>query len=93
MFIDEPMLETFDTLINYFIYSCKNMTAEQLMAAKRKHWGIENGLHWVLDMEFREDESRARKDNSLKGGFSDKQFKCQLDTDYHDAILARWFCS
>lgn len=51
---------------HYFIYSCKGMTAEQLMNAKRKHWGIENGLHWVLDMEFREDESRARKDNSAE---------------------------
>ena len=29
----------------------------------RGHWGIENGLHWVLDIAFREDESRVRKDN------------------------------
>lgn len=29
--------------------------------AVRAHWGIENGLHWVLDIAFREDESRARK--------------------------------
>lgn len=28
--------------------------------AVRDHWGIENGLHWVLDIAFREDESRAR---------------------------------
>ena len=28
--------------------------------AARGHWGIENGLHWVLDMAFREDESRIR---------------------------------
>jgi predicted transposase YbfD/YdcC len=27
--------------------------------AVRGHWGIENGLHWVLDIAFREDESRA----------------------------------
>ena len=52
--------------LNYFIYSCRNMTARQLMEAKRSHWGIENGLHWVLDMQFREDESRARKDNSAE---------------------------
>jgi predicted transposase YbfD/YdcC len=28
--------------------------------AVRAHWGIENGLHWVLDIAFREDQSRAR---------------------------------
>lgn len=27
----------------------------------RGHWGIENGLHWVRDIAFREDESRARQ--------------------------------
>jgi len=31
--------------------------------AVRGHWGIENGLHWVLDLAFREDESRVRKDH------------------------------
>ena len=29
----------------------------------RSHWGIENKLHWVLDVAFREDESRIRKAN------------------------------
>lgn len=28
----------------------------------RGHWGIENELHWVLDIAFREDECRVRKD-------------------------------
>ena len=51
---------------HYFIYSCKNLNAAQLMKAKRNHWNIENSLHWVLDMAFREDESRARKDFSAE---------------------------
>jgi predicted transposase YbfD/YdcC len=29
--------------------------------AVRNHWGIENGLHWTLDVTFREDQSRLRK--------------------------------
>ena len=42
------------------------MTAAQILNMKRSHWGIENQLHWVLDMQFREDESRARADNSAE---------------------------
>ena len=30
----------------------------------RSHWGVENGLHWVLDIAFQEDASRMRKDHS-----------------------------
>jgi hypothetical protein len=35
-----------------------------MLAAVRLHWGIENQLHWVLDMSFGEDQSRIRKDNA-----------------------------
>ncbi len=35
--------------------------AARLAAAVRGHWGIENGLHWVLDVAFREDECRVRQ--------------------------------
>lgn len=39
------------------------MSAEDLLAVVRSHWDIENGLHWQLDVIFREDECRTRKDN------------------------------
>jgi predicted transposase YbfD/YdcC len=45
--------------VRYFISTLK-ADAEALGMGIRKHWGIENGLHWVLDMEFAEDRSRAR---------------------------------
>jgi predicted transposase YbfD/YdcC len=35
--------------------------AELFAHAVRGHWGVENGLHWVLDIAFREDDSRVRK--------------------------------
>lgn len=35
-------------------------TAAELSGLIRGHWGIENGLHWILDVAFREDESRTR---------------------------------
>ena len=30
----------------------------------RSHWGIENSLHWILDMSFNQDYSRIRKGNA-----------------------------
>ena len=34
--------------------------------AARGHWGIENGQHWILDVAFREDESRVRVDHGAE---------------------------
>ena len=47
----------------YFISSLAG-SAQDMIKAVRGHWGIENGLHWVLDMTFREDDSRVRKDHA-----------------------------
>jgi predicted transposase YbfD/YdcC len=38
-------------------------TPEVLLATVRDHWAIENALHWQLDVSFREDAARNRKDN------------------------------
>jgi predicted transposase YbfD/YdcC len=49
--------------VRYFISS---LTADAKLLAKAilGHWGIENGLHWVLDMYFAEDRSRARTEHA-----------------------------
>ena len=45
---------------HYFIFSIKNALAADLLRIKREHWSIENNLHWMLDVTFREDDARAR---------------------------------
>ena len=52
--------------MSYSIYSIAGMTAERYGRSKRAHWGIENSLHWVLDIGFREDESRIRAGNAAE---------------------------
>lgn len=42
----------------------KVIPAEEAAALIRGHWGIENGLHWVLDVTMNEDAHRARKKNA-----------------------------
>ncbi len=47
-------------------YYISSLAAEPLkiLNAVRQHWGIENKLHWVLDICFNDDQSRIRKGNS-----------------------------
>jgi predicted transposase YbfD/YdcC len=58
--------ETIET--RYYISSLP-VKVKQFAHAVRSHWGIENGCHWVLDITFREDESRIR-DKHLRENFA-----------------------
>ena len=49
----------------YYISSLR-VEAKALLESARSHWWIENSMRWVLDMGFREDESRVRKGNSAE---------------------------
>jgi predicted transposase YbfD/YdcC len=47
----------------YYILSVL-LSAKEFAGAVRGHWGIENNLHWQLDVSFREDECRVRTDHA-----------------------------
>ncbi len=49
--------------VRYYITSLPN-NADRILHAVRKHWSIENKLHWVLDVALNEDHSRVRKDQA-----------------------------
>ena len=50
--------------IRYFISSLTDVN--HFAKCVREHWGIENSLHWCLDVGFREDDSRIRTDHSAE---------------------------
>jgi predicted transposase YbfD/YdcC len=50
-------------LVRHYLLS-KYMSPKRFLHVTRSHWGIENRLHWALDVHFAEDGSRARKDNA-----------------------------
>lgn len=49
---------------NRFYISSLQADAEKMAQCCRGHWGIENSLHWVLDVAFQEDQCRIRKNNA-----------------------------
>lgn len=56
---------TVSTEKRYYISSLA-LDAEKAAASVRQHWAVENKLHWVLDVSFREDESRIRRGNGAE---------------------------
>lgn len=50
----------------YYISSATKLSAASALQDVRAHWGIENQLHWVLDVAFREDDCRVRVGNAAE---------------------------
>ncbi len=49
------------TELHYYISSLAQTSPEAFLTKTRQHWSVENQLHWVLDVQFREDDRRIRK--------------------------------
>jgi len=47
-----------------FFITSLSLNVTTFANAVRSHWGIENNLHWILDVSYREDENRSRKDHT-----------------------------
>ena len=60
MLVHVPGKDTFESRFYLLSY----ISAQAFAKAARGHWGIENLLHWTLDVTFGEDASRKRKDNA-----------------------------
>jgi predicted transposase YbfD/YdcC len=64
MLVSTRILEGKETKRVRFYISSLPSQAERILEIARKHWSIENDLHWVLDVAFHEDHSRVRKDQA-----------------------------
>jgi len=51
--------------VHYYLTSLAG-SGQQFGEAVRTHWSVENGLHWVLDVAFQEDQSRIRRDHAAE---------------------------
>ena len=69
----EPSLQR-----RYFITSAPWMAVDQFAKSMRGHWHIENGLHWSLDVTFREDECRVHKDHAAHNFATLRRFVLNL---------------
>ena len=69
----------------YFITSLTDL--QKFSDAVRKHWGIENKLHWCLDMVFDEDRCRTRVDNSGENLAVIRHISLNLYKDYKGMYL------
>jgi predicted transposase YbfD/YdcC len=50
----------------HYVALSKRMSPKNMLQTIRSHWGVENNLHWPLDVVFNEDDARTRKDHAPK---------------------------
>jgi len=72
-------------------YYITTLTGEAKVFANavRAHWGVENQLHWVLDVTFREDDSRIRRGNAPANFNTLRQFALNLLKRYRPAMSVK----
>jgi predicted transposase YbfD/YdcC len=54
------------TIKTHFVISSLSSQVDRILQSIRQHWGIENKLHWVLDVAFREGLSRVRRGHAAE---------------------------
>ena len=64
--------------------------AERFLQVIREHWGIENSVHWVLDMAFNEDQSRLHKDNGAENMAVIRHIALNLHRNEKTAKVSIW---
>jgi predicted transposase YbfD/YdcC len=74
--------------VRYYLLS-KYIPAKRLLQIVRGHWGIENRLHWVLDVVFAEDGNRTRKDNGPENLAILRRFAINIIRSHPDRISMR----
>jgi predicted transposase YbfD/YdcC len=72
-----------ETDVRYYISSLST-NAKYLNDAVRQHWGIENNLHWALDVVFKEDASRIRTANAPENFNTLRKMALQILTNAPD---------
>jgi predicted transposase YbfD/YdcC len=78
------------TLEAHYFISSRRMAARKFAEAVRGHWGIENGLHWQLDVSFDEDASRIQQRHAAENfAFMRKLALCLLKQHPAQMSMAR----
>ena len=73
----------------YYISDEEGLSAAYYNSLVRGHWGIENHLHWHLDVTFKEDASRARKGNAPENLSTLRKLALQIIKEQNDKLSMR----